>query len=89
MRTKQISVDQFLEVVRDAGACKEGIASFNRKGGSVKQRLRKMCEVANRRDRAGHLEDGYLRWLTNGPEGSPEFLGFPIGRSPGKGWCVE
>lgn len=89
MRTKQISVDQFLKAVRDAGACKEGIASFNRKGGSVKQRLRKMCEVANRRGRAGHPEDGYLRWLAIRSEGSPEFLGFSVGYRPEKGWYVE
>lgn len=89
MRTKQISVKEFLKAVKDACACEEGLESFNRKSGSVKQRLRKMCEVANRSNGLGREESGYLVWLTSGKEGSAEFLGFTISYTPEKGWYVE
>lgn len=89
MQIKQISVKSFLKAVKDAGACEDGLKSFNRKSGSVKQRLRKMCEVANRS--AHNSEAWYLVWLTGGPEGGVEFLGFEIAYcgTSGKGWHVK
>lgn len=61
MSTKNPTVREFVKLLKEAGACDKGVASFTRKRGSVKQRLKKMCEVANKPNQ--HDEDGYLRWL--------------------------
>jgi hypothetical protein len=85
MRTKPITVKSFVELVEKAGACKEGLASFKRKKGTVRQRIAKMCGVANSGNAA---ESTHLRWLCNGPEGDSDVLGFNLDYSYGKGWGV-
>lgn len=64
MSTSKITVKEFIKRIKASGACGRGVASFMRKSGSVKQRLKKMCEVANRSRGLGVLDEhGYLYWL--------------------------
>lgn len=69
MRTKKMNVSQFVQRAIDLGACKDGLALFEGKKGNVIKRIRKMCEIANRRwDILNYGESTYshrdaLRWF--------------------------
>ena len=49
MRTKKMNVNEFIQRAIALGACETGLRLFTGKKGNVIQRIRKMCEIANRR----------------------------------------
>ena len=84
MRTnKKVTVAEFYARAYDAGACDAGLKSFQDKKGTVKQRIRKMCEIASRPirdDAAGNSSANhyiYVRWLLD-KQHLLEGLGFRV-----------
>jgi len=49
MRTKKMNVSEFIQRAAALKACESGLRLFTGKKGNVIQRIRKMCEIANRR----------------------------------------
>ena len=58
MRIKKLTVKKFIERAIQLDACDEGLALFKNKKGTVIQRIRKMCEIANRTFVYGRRNDG-------------------------------